>query len=52
MATRIIQTSDGKLYAVCPDCGQLVRINKPIIGSLHVCLSEEERRQGVAPKGE
>jgi hypothetical protein len=32
----------GKLYAQCPDCGKLVRVNKPILGSLHICLSPEE----------
>ena len=26
-----------KLYAHCPACGGLVRANKPIIGSLHLC---------------
>lgn len=31
------------LYENCADCGKLVRVNKPIFGSLHVCLSSEER---------
>ena len=27
----------GKLYACCPRCAKIVRINRPIIGDLHVC---------------
>ena len=27
----------NKLYAQCKECGSVVRINKPIIGSLHLC---------------
>lgn len=27
----------GKVYALCDECGRLVRVNKPILGSLHVC---------------
>lgn len=27
----------NKVYAVCGECGQMVRINKPILGSAHVC---------------
>ena len=26
-----------KLYGRCPRCAQIVRLNKPIIGDLHVC---------------
>ncbi len=33
----------SKIYAQCPTCGSLVRINKPLFGSLHICLSDEER---------
>lgn len=28
---------DNKLYGICNKCNRLVRINKPIIGSLHLC---------------
>ncbi len=24
-------------YVQCPKCGKMVRMNKPIVGSLHVC---------------
>jgi len=29
--------ADGKIYATCPNCGKLVRIDKPILGDLHIC---------------
>jgi hypothetical protein len=32
----------GSIYCECLDCGKLVRVNKPILGSLHFCLSDEE----------
>ena len=32
-----------KLLDVCRDCGKLIRIDKPIFGSLHVCSTMEER---------
>jgi len=31
------------ICATCPDCGKFIRLNKPILGSLHVCIGEEER---------
>jgi hypothetical protein len=40
-----IKFVNGKLYGVCDNCGEIVRINKPIIGSLHLCRSEEERAE-------
>ena len=27
----------NKLMAVCPACGKLIRVDKPIFGSLHIC---------------
>lgn len=30
----------NKLYAVCADCGGLVQVNKPLLGSLHLCVEE------------
>lgn len=32
------------IYERCSDCGSVVRINKPIFGSMHLCLSEEEKK--------
>ena len=32
----------GKIYEYCELCGKLVRLNKSILGSLHVCLTDEE----------
>jgi hypothetical protein len=34
-----------KVYRVCGDCGEIVRWNKPLIGSLHFCTTDEERKQ-------
>lgn len=34
--TKVIKIGN-KIYARCHSCGQVVRLNKPIIGSLHVC---------------
>jgi hypothetical protein len=30
-----------KLYQQCVECRRLVRIDKPLIGSLHLCIPEE-----------
>jgi hypothetical protein len=30
----------GKLYARCARCGNLIRVDKPILGSLHICTAE------------
>ncbi len=32
----------NKIYAKCAECGTLIRINKPLFGSMHICLSDEE----------
>lgn len=39
-----IQQVGNRTYAVCGDCRTLVRINKPILGGLHVCVSICEAR--------
>lgn len=38
-----IFTVGNKLMGMCRDCEKIVRMDKPIFGSLHVCLSDEER---------
>jgi hypothetical protein len=38
-------------YEVCGVCGKLVRLNKPLLGSLHICLTEEERNGFVTRDG-
>ena len=35
----------GKLYDFCTACGKLVRINKPIVGSLHVCSGRRHKEE-------
>jgi len=35
----------NKLMAVCVDCGKIVRVDKPILGSAHFCTTPEERKQ-------
>lgn len=32
----------NKIYEVCADCGDIVQINKFMVGSLHICLTNEE----------
>jgi len=32
-----IFSNKSRLYSVCAQCGSLVRINKPLFGSLHLC---------------
>lgn len=32
-------------YGLCSRCGKLIRLNKPIIGSMHFCRVDEEERQ-------
>jgi len=29
--------TNGKIYALCDTCKQIIRVNKPFIGSMHVC---------------
>lgn len=33
----------NKIYSVCPYCKKFIRINKPFVGSIHLCLSPKER---------
>lgn len=40
----IYQTEKG-LYSQCLDCGKFIKLNKFLLGSLHVCLSEEEKNK-------
>ena len=32
----------NKVFGVCAWCEKLVRADKPIVGGLHICLTEEE----------
>ena len=32
----------NQLWAKCSNCEQLVRLNKPLLGSLHFCLTDAE----------
>lgn len=34
----------GKAYGVCADCKSVVRLNKPLFGSLHVCVTVCQKR--------
>lgn len=33
----------GKIYKRCIYCNKLVRINKPIVGAMHICVDKETR---------
>lgn len=35
----------NSLYDVCPRCAKLVRLNKPLLGGIHVCVTDEEEQQ-------
>lgn len=37
--------SNGKIYEVCDACGEIVRTNKPLLGSVHICVTAEEQRE-------
>jgi len=32
----------NKLMTKCKICGKIIRIDKPFLGSLHFCLTDEE----------
>lgn len=32
----------NKIYGTCPVCYKFIQINKPVVGSLHVCNTEDE----------
>lgn len=36
-STEDVIVTNGKIYKTCGKCGKLVRVNKFMIGSLHVC---------------
>jgi len=40
-----IITIGGKLMTICRDCGKLIRMDKPIFGSWHICATDEEIAQ-------
>lgn len=43
----------NKMYDICGNCGELVCLNKFILGSFHVCTTEEEQvlyKQEIAQK--
>ncbi len=42
-----ITETNGKLYSVCQYCHRLVRLNKPVFGSFHVCASTQEQRDMI-----
>lgn len=37
----VLYENGRRLYSVCPKCRSLVRLNKPLFGSLHVCAWPE-----------
>lgn len=41
-----------KVFGVCQDCGKVVRIDKFLFGSMHLCLSPEERQAKQASQVE
>jgi hypothetical protein len=39
-----IHWQNGHAYGVCADCHKIVRLNKPVLGGLHICLTVCEKR--------
>ena len=37
----MIWTRHRKTYADCPRCGEVVRVNKPLLGALHLCITDD-----------
>ncbi len=37
-------------YGRCGRCGKVIRINKPLIGSLHFCEPDPEEQDEETPK--
>ncbi len=44
----MMRTLNGKLYEVCGGCGDIIRLDKPLFGSVHVCATAEEQRKYAA----
>ncbi len=42
MAFGAIVPINGKVYGVCQKCRWVVRVDKPFVGSLHVCEPQGE----------
>ena len=36
----MIEWHGGKPFGICADCGKPVRLNKPLFGDLHFCLTD------------
>lgn len=34
----VVYVLNGKLMSLCPECHTLIRVDKPLLGSLHVCV--------------
>jgi hypothetical protein len=39
----VVEWHGGKAYSTCAVCSKPVQINKPGLGSIHVCLNECEQ---------
>lgn len=37
----------SSIYAVCDTCGDIVKLNKFIIGSLHICALPEDDQEEI-----
>lgn len=38
-----VKVVGNAIYAKCADCGGVVRVNKRVFGSLHLCTPPEKR---------
>jgi len=42
MSPQGVIVAGHRIYQVCSACGKLVQINKRILGSMHVCVNQED----------
>ena len=48
LAQGLCVTLGSRIYSVCRGCMTVIQLNKPVVGSLHLCSeerAEEERRK-------
>jgi len=47
-----IKVINGKIYGMCSQCESIVRIDKPLIGSLHLCSNTPPEQTALQIQGQ